>query len=477
MHKIIFILVLIVICVEIFLEDDKPMQRLFREINTTDRKVSMAGLEKLNFLSKSEKKDFVSVLLYEAKKDEHHFTRMGFLNLLRRYKLVNANDHQFVMPILSFSTGKAQAKLVSKILKLMMSKKTGEVIVEAYKTDAITFPEAVKFLGENEEALTALADFERTKLSPRSINEMAAAAIDNEPILFEALLLMYNSNAAERKQISTFFLHALENNRLDEKQALRVLKILHRNISEEQIPQFLAIIRKNLQDKNLILATVRACAMLQSSTDDIAILLKKLMQDKQVTDSFLRTEIEINILTVLLRVQKYQSFAVEHLIKNMRYDRQYVKLLVEQTSENPRVDDVCFRWLEADKENVPSLITKFLAEKQHERAFLAFVAIADELVFVENKYYQCRRVLSALSKYKDKKPYVTKKFMQYLEEVSIRPIIKCDIISYIRDMGVEKVAIPTLVKLQAQSVDSRVLVQAEMTLRQLGYNTGSDDLK
>ena len=471
MYKIIFIIALIVICsIEIFIEKEKPMQRLFREINTTNREVSMTALEKLNFLSATEKKEFVTILLHEAKKDEHYFTRMGFLNLLQRYKLVNADDHQFVIPILLFIKKDAHVQLVKRIFKLMQGSKTHETIIHAYKTNIITFALAAKFLQENHQAMITLVNHERKK-TPRDVNKIAVLAIHEQPDFFDELLLIYNDNIAEKKQITTIFLQALKEDNLDENQALRVLKILSHIIPQEQTPQLLTIMEQHLENNTLLFATVSTCAVLPYRTNKITTQLKKLIQNNATKPHFVNVDLEIYALIALLRTDSSQAFATEIFTKKMRKNHRYARLILEKTTEDTQVNDICLQWLQSEKENVPPLVTEYLSQKQHKPALATFVEIADELVFLENKYYLCLRILSALSKYKNQKSYITEKFIQYLGETKVRPIVKCQIISYMRDMGVTKIAAPALMKLHSESVDTKVLVHTQMTLKELGYTT------
>lgn len=465
MNKIIFVIALIIVCgVEIFLQQEKPMQKLFREINITNRKISIAAQEKLHFLSATEKKEFVTILLHEIKKEEHYFARMGFLNLLQRYKLVGTNDHEFVIPILLFIEKDTQAQLIKKILELMPGTKTNEMIIQAYKTNVITFAIAVIFLRENDESMTNLVSLERQK-NPCDVGKIAKLAINEELKLFDELLLIHNDNAVEKKQVATIFLKALAENNLDESQVLRILKILNRIIPQEQIPQLLAIIEEYLENKRLLFAVVNACVALPYRTDNIGSKLKKLIENNETVN----VELEIDALTALLRTDSYRDFATKIFIKRMRKNHNYAKLLLEKTTEDPQISQACLQWLEAEKEYVSPVITEYLSQKQHEPAFATFVAIADKIVFIENKYYLCLKILSALSKYENQKQHITKKFIQYLGETNIRPIIKCHIISHMRDMGIAKAAIPVLIKLHSQTSDTRVLVQTQMTLKELGY--------
>lgn len=466
MYKIIFIIALIVVCgVEIFLEQEKPMQKLFREINTTNRQISIAAQEKLNFLSATEKKEFVKILLHEIKKEEHYFARMGFLSLLQRYKLVNTNDHEFVVPILLFIKTDAQAQLAKRILALMPGTKTNEMIIHAYKTNVITFPLAVIFLRENNESMSSLVHLEREK-KPYDVDKIAKLAVNEELELFDKLLLIHNNNAVEKKQTATLFLQALTEDNLDESQALQILKILSRIITQEQMPQLLAIIEKYMENKRLLFAAVNTYATLPYRTDNISNKLKILIENNQTAN----VELEIYALTALLRTDSHRDFATKIFIKKMHKNHRYAtKLLLEKTTQDSQINDACLQLLESQKENVPPVIAEYLSHKQNQAAFATFVAIADELVFIENKYYPCLKILAALSKYENQKPHITKKFIQYLQETNIRPIIKCHIITHMRNMGIAKAAVPVLIKLHAQTSDTRVLVQTQMTLKELGY--------
>ncbi|WP_372365511.1 hypothetical protein [Candidatus Uabimicrobium sp. HlEnr_7] len=445
--------------IAILYKEESPMQLLFEELVGMDRIASIVAQEKLNFLSTTEKKEFATILLQEAQKKDS-LGRLVFLKLLQKYKLVEGKSKELVEPLLMCTSNDKFTTIVKQILYPIMIKTTQQSILSAYYKKIISFKLAVNLLQNNKDSMITLVR-DRWNTTQQKVN-ISQLFLDKKQIYLEHLFLKYCATTLQKKQVCAIFLESLQKKDLGKNKA--ILEIFGHIINDDALPQLLTIVKRNLRNKTLLASTVQCCAILGNKAHNAAFLLRNLVNDKEIHN----LQIIKNALLTLLQIEKHRSFAIKYLIEKIRENNIYMNLLLDQNTEDNRIEDACVNWLKIAKEKVPLRIIKFLSKKQNKRALLIFIEIADKLIFIENKYYPCKETLLALSKYKNENRRVIEKFMQYLNEIRVRPILKCHIISHIRNMGViAQVSIPTLEKLHVESVDPRVLLQTKITLKKL----------